>query len=68
VVQGNLDPELLLGQEDAVRKAAGALAAAMPMDRHIFNLGHGIRPATQPEMLNAVIDTVRLHDAGRVAG
>lgn len=67
-VQGNLDPELLLGQEDAVRKAARTLAAAMPMDRHIFNLGHGIRPATQPEMLNAVIDAVRLHDAGQVAG
>ncbi len=67
-VQGNLDPELLLGSEDVARKAARKLAAAMPIDRHVFNLGHGIRPATQPEMLNAVIDAVRLHDAGEATG
>ena len=67
-VQGNLDPEVLLGAGEAARKAAMKLAAAMPMDRHIFNLGHGIRPATRPEMLGAVIDVVRLQDAGKMAG
>lgn len=66
-VQGNLDPEVLLGPEDQARSAAQKLAAAMPMNRHVFNLGHGIRPATQPGMLNAVIDAVRLHDAGKMA-
>ncbi len=63
-VQGNLDPEILLGPEDVAREAAARLSALMPMDRHIFNLGHGIRPTTRPEMLTAVIDAVRMHDAG----
>jgi uroporphyrinogen decarboxylase len=63
-VQGNLDPEVLLGPEEAARKVAAKLASAMPMDRHIFNLGHGIRPSTRPEMLGAVIDEVRQHDGG----
>ena len=67
-IQGNLDPELLLGPEDKARHAAEALVAMMPMERHIFNLGHGIRPATNPEMLNAVIDTVRRHDMSKMAG
>ena len=67
-VQGNLDPEVLLGPEDIARKAAMKLAAAMPMGRHIFNLGHGIRQQTNPEILGSVIDAVRLHDAGKAAG
>ncbi len=67
-VQGNLDPEVLLGQEGLARKAVANLVSAMPMDRHIFNLGHGIRPATRPEMLSAVIDEVRQQDAGKIIG
>jgi len=67
-VQGNLDPELLLGPEDVAREAAARLAAVMPMERHIFNLGHGIMPVTRPEMITAVIDAVRLHDACKASG
>ncbi|MGH6820761.1 MAG: uroporphyrinogen decarboxylase [Methylocella sp.] len=61
-VQGNLDPVILLEHEANVRKAAADLAAAMPFDRHIFNLGHGVRPQTKPEMLTTVIDAVRSLD------
>ena len=68
VVQGNLDPEILLGSEDVTRKAAEKIAAAMPIERHIFNLGHGIRPTTRPKMLSAVIDAVRLYDTNGMAG
>ncbi len=68
VVQGNLDPELLLGPEDVARQVAMGLAAAIPMERHIFNLGHGVRPLTSPEMITAVIDAVRQHDMSKPSG
>ena len=66
-VQGNLDPVVLLASEQIARNEATRLAAAMPMARHIFNLGHGIRPKTRPEVLQAVIESVRDYDSA-VAG
>jgi uroporphyrinogen decarboxylase len=59
VVQGNLDPGILLGPpaliEARVRETlqAGAGAAA-----HIFNLGHGISRFTDPEHAKLMVDTV----------
>jgi uroporphyrinogen decarboxylase len=61
-VQGNLDPlalflpraELEARAEDIVRRA-GAIG-------HIFNLGHGILPPTDPEQARALVDAV--HRAG----
>ena len=59
VLQGNLDPcALLAGPETAVRKAK-AMVAAMEGHPHIFNLGHGLLPETNPEVLAAVIDAVK---------
>lgn len=63
-VQGNLDPVALLGSDDLARREAIAVAAAAPMERHVFNLGHGIRQGTRPEVLSAVIDAVRGFDDG----
>jgi uroporphyrinogen decarboxylase len=63
-VQGNLDPLVLLADESICRKRAEALARKVPMHRHIFNLGHGIRPETNPARLTAVIDAVRGVDGG----
>jgi uroporphyrinogen decarboxylase len=51
-VQGNLDPALLLGPWERI--AAGArsvLAAAAGRPGHIFNLGHGVLPGTDPSHL-----------------
>ncbi|MDE3078309.1 MAG: uroporphyrinogen decarboxylase, partial [Chloroflexota bacterium] len=46
-IQGNLDPSLLLGPWEVVRQAAGLiLERAGGRPGHIFNLGHGIDPAT----------------------
>ena len=59
VVQGNLDPALLLADwpvvEGAVRRivAEGRAAAG-----HIFNLGHGVLPDTDPDVLTRVVDLV----------
>jgi uroporphyrinogen decarboxylase len=60
VVQGNLDPALLLADwpvvERAVRRvvAEGRAAAG-----HIFNLGHGVLPETDPDVLTRVVALVR---------
>ena len=59
VVQGNLDPALLLADwpvvEGAVRRivAEGRAAAG-----HIFNLGHGVLPDTDPDVLTRVVELV----------
>jgi len=59
VLQGNLDPvALLCGKEVACRKAR-AIVEAMKGHAHVFNLGHGLLPETDPEVLAAVIETVK---------
>ncbi|HLL51680.1 MAG TPA: uroporphyrinogen decarboxylase [Thermomicrobiales bacterium] len=58
-IQGNLDPALLLapwpsveiGTRDVIRRAGGRPG-------HIFNLGHGILPETDPEILARVVRLV----------
>ena len=54
-VQGNLDPTLLLGPRD--RLLAGAddvLRRAGGRPGHIFNLGHGVLPATALDQVQAL--------------
>ncbi len=58
-VQGNLDPVLLLGPFDAVADAAEwILDQAAGRPGHIFNLGHGVIPATDPDHLRRLVDLV----------
>ena len=59
VLQGNLDPiALLAGPETACRKAR-AIVDVMKGHPHIFNLGHGLTPETDPAVLQAVLDEVK---------
>ena len=59
VLQGNLDPTALLaGPEVAVRKAK-AIVETMKGQAHVFNLGHGLLPETDPAVLGQVIDAVK---------
>jgi uroporphyrinogen decarboxylase len=69
VVQGNLDPSVLLGPPDGIRtKAASVLASAREGSGladgeagsigHVFNLGHGILPDTPPDHAQCLVDTV----------
>jgi uroporphyrinogen decarboxylase len=61
-LQGNLDPQVLLAAPDIVeREAQAVLEAAGPNPGHIFNLGHGILPATPPENVAALVAFVRKH-------
>jgi len=56
VVQGNLDPVLALaGTEVALAGADAVLADNDGHPGHIFNLGHGVHPPTDPEVLTAVV-------------
>jgi uroporphyrinogen decarboxylase len=58
-VQGNLDPAALLAPWDVVeRKTLDVLARAGGADGHVFNLGHGVLPATDPGLLGRVVDLV----------
>ncbi len=58
-LQGNLDPIVLLTDPETVtREATKILAAAGPAPGHIFNLGHGIVPATPPENVGALVACV----------
>jgi len=66
VVQGNLDPSLLLGPADLLRARAEAIVAEGRAARgHVFNLGHGITKETPPESVTVLVDAV--HNAGRRA-
>ena len=51
-VQGNLDPAVLLGPWERVRQATeDILGQAGGRPGHIFNLGHGVLPQTDPAVL-----------------
>ncbi|MDQ3447612.1 MAG: uroporphyrinogen decarboxylase [Chloroflexota bacterium] len=58
-VQGNLDPTALLGPWSGVQEQARwVLAQAGSRPGHIFNLGHGVLPPTDPEDLRRLVDLV----------
>ncbi len=66
-VQGNLDPTLLLGPWERVeREAARILDLAGGRPGHIFNLGHGVLPRTEPETLTRLAAFVRERSAAAV--
>ncbi len=61
-VQGNLDPALLLAPAEVVRDQARAvLAAGREAPGHIFNLGHGVLPTTDPDSLARLVEVVHSH-------
>ena len=58
-VQGNLDPALLLGPFERVAGAANRILDAVAGRRgHIFNLGHGVLPDTDPADLARLVELV----------
>jgi len=65
-LQGNLDPLVLLTDVATVaREAAAIVRAAGAEPGHVFNLGHGIVPATPPENVAALVEAV--HATSRTA-
>ena len=66
-VQGNLDPtRLLAGWEATEAGARAVLDEANGRPGHVFNLGHGVLPGTDPRLLRRLVDFV--HDQTSRAG
>ena len=66
-VQGNLDPALLLGPWERVHaEATKILEAVDGRPGHIFNLGHGVLPATDPDVLGRLVAFVHERTASEV--
>lgn len=59
VLQGNLDPQVLVAGGDALRQATEKILTAFRGRPHIFNLGHGILPETPIAHVEALLAQVR---------
>jgi len=58
-LQGNLDPAVLLAPWPVIEERARAVLEKGRMaESHIFNLGHGVLPDTDPDMLAKLTDLV----------
>ena len=63
-VQGNLDPSILGAPWDVVaREADRILDSVDGRPGHIFNLGHGVLPETDPDVLARLVDHVHARTA-----
>ena len=64
-VQGNLDPAVLLGPWERIEAAAlDVLDRARDRRGHIFNLGHGVLPQTDPSVLTRLASLVQERSVG----
>ncbi|WP_221640490.1 uroporphyrinogen decarboxylase [Actinoallomurus bryophytorum] len=65
-LQGNLDPAILLAPWDVVaERAREVLAQGRTAEGHVFNLGHGVLPATDPGVLARLTDLVHEESIAR---
>ena len=63
-VQGNLDPAFLFAPWEALEaKVREIVEEGRAAPGHIFNLGHGVLPTTDPDVLTRVVELV--HEVGR---
>lgn len=58
VVQGNLDPAVCLAPWEVIRERAAEVLERGGGSRHIFNLGHGVLPESDPDILARLVDFV----------
>ncbi|HET9859625.1 MAG TPA: uroporphyrinogen decarboxylase [Nocardioidaceae bacterium] len=63
-LQGNLDPTVLFAGTEAVEaKTREVLDAAAGLEGHVFNLGHGVMPSTNPDALTRLVEYVHTQTA-----
>ncbi|WP_394429329.1 uroporphyrinogen decarboxylase [Streptomyces sp. SGAir0957] len=63
-LQGNIDPAVLFSTQEAVEtKAREVLDAASSLEGHVFNLGHGVLPTTDPDALTRLVEYVHTQTA-----
>lgn len=68
VLQGNLDPAMLFASDEALQaeitricEEADRAIAAGDATGHIFNLGHGVIPSTDPERITRAVELIHQH-------
>jgi uroporphyrinogen decarboxylase len=67
-VQGNLDPAALLAPWERIEAAAlDVLARAGGRPGHVFNLGHGVLPGSDPADLARLVELVHERTAKALA-
>ena len=65
-LQGNLDPGALLGPPETLRREAAKVLDEVPGGRaHVFNLGHGVLPETDPNRVRELVEYVHAVGAER---
>ena len=68
-LQGNMDPSMLYASPGAIRAEVGSILAGFGSNPgHVFNLGHGITPAVNPDNVAVFVESVHelsaaYHDA-----
>ncbi len=64
-VQGNLDPTLVFAPTEVMTaRAAEVIEAGRAARGHIFNLGHGVIPSTNPDQLARLTEFVQTYPLG----
>ena len=58
-IQGGLDPKILLTDKETLKKEAINYLNIFKDHPYIFNLGHGVLPETNPEMVKYLVQTVK---------
>ena len=58
-VQGGLDPNILLSSKQKILDSVNNYLKIFSDYPYIFNLGHGILPETNPEMVQSLIEIVK---------
>ena len=58
-IQGGLDPKILLTDKETLKKEAIKYLDIFKDHPYIFNLGHGILPETNPDMVEYLVKTVK---------
>jgi len=59
VVQGNVDPLLLVAGGSELERQVAAILSGLKGVPHVFNLGHGIVPETPPDHVARLVELVR---------
>jgi uroporphyrinogen decarboxylase len=62
-VQGNLDPAVLFADRASIESEARRIVAeGRQAPGHVFNLGHGVLPDTDPDALTRLVELVHTLD------
>ena len=58
-IQGGLDPKILLGSIEDLKKNIMKYISIFSNYPYIFNLGHGVLPETKPETIDFIVKFIR---------